>query len=227
MLNLQPHLYLYSVQLFFILTLTACAGVKSWPEQTGQVLDEVTNHPVADVIVVARWKGSRNVAFVDSQTACYHVETTKTDKQGHFKFASRFDGLMQSQVFDKYISFTTYKSGYERSDKTYEREAQRNNIYYLKPFKGTRGERLDFLRKFPTGCGYDDRLGQKRLNLQAVMYDEAKDLMDRKPEPSQWEKKMFYGFKWDIAQVHVDPLWKLEPKERAKQIKQYIKEYFQ
>lgn len=55
-----------------------------WFEQNDFVLDEDTHQPIKGAIVVARWVGTIS-ALVDSQTTCYHVESTTTDAQGRYQ----------------------------------------------------------------------------------------------------------------------------------------------
>ncbi|MDH5447282.1 MAG: hypothetical protein OEY52_17170 [Gammaproteobacteria bacterium] len=191
---------------------------------SGLVLEEGSNHPIIDALVVVRWHSRIAAGVAGGESACYHVDVVRTDKDGHYKTPFWWSPGWHSP-FGHSNAVNVYKPEHVTHKKTYEIAAQKKNIYYLKPFKGTREERLDYLRKFPTGCGHDNGLGQKRLDFLAVMYKEAKTLMNSEPVPSQWENKMFFGFKWNMAQEHVDPYWKLEAKERTKRIKQYIKEY--
>lgn len=50
----------------------------------GVVLDKETNEPIAGAIVIARWHGNWTKIFGESSSACYHVETTRTDEGGRY-----------------------------------------------------------------------------------------------------------------------------------------------
>ena len=131
-----------------IFLLGSCAAPSYWPEVQGRVLDETSNQPIENVIVVAKWGGYRNHAFIKSRSECYHVETTTTDNNGHFAFGNRIDGV--SMLHDRTVDYVIYKSGYVTSDKTYEKVNYKNNIKFLKTFVGSRKERLDYLFRLNT-----------------------------------------------------------------------------
>jgi hypothetical protein len=79
----------------------------------GMVLDKETNQPIPGVIVVARWFGDYT-QFVQSSSACYHVETTRTDASGRYEIprwtrAPEIEDLRFSSAGNA-ISF--FKAGY-------------------------------------------------------------------------------------------------------------------
>jgi hypothetical protein len=69
-----------------ILALRACA--LSGGPVSGQVIDETTGKPVADAIVVAHSHGSWTKIVGESSSACYHVETARTDAEGKYQIAA-------------------------------------------------------------------------------------------------------------------------------------------
>ena len=81
---------------FMLFFLSACAGdgVDNWPRQNGQVLDEDTNKPTANAIVMARWKGTGGF----SKTICFHVESTTTDNNGKFTIPAWMNNTKWKQI---------------------------------------------------------------------------------------------------------------------------------
>ena len=73
-----------------------------------------------------------------------------------------------------------YKAGYE----TYwppgfgSSEAYKKNVRYLAPFKGTSGQRLEYLlrQNEATGCAEAGSSSVNRLNLERNLYDEARSI---------------------------------------------------
>jgi len=55
---------------------------------SGVVLDKESKQPMAGVIVVARWRGNWTKIFGESSSACYHVETARTDASGRYQIPS-------------------------------------------------------------------------------------------------------------------------------------------
>src|SRR3989344_7252350 len=82
MINLKSPLLLLSL-LLGLSAFTACATTPLQPVQ-GQVLEEGTNKPIANALVVGRWMGTVTHGIVESRTVCYHVESTTTDAEGRF-----------------------------------------------------------------------------------------------------------------------------------------------
>lgn len=92
--------------LAFGLTLPSCA-------MEGQVLEEGTNKPLAGVIVIATWHGSK-LNPVHSISTCFHLETATTDKNGKFKMPS-FSGNFDPFIVDRNRYLDVYKAGYQQS----------------------------------------------------------------------------------------------------------------
>ena len=158
-----------------LLPLTAC-GLSGGPFE-GQVLEANTNKPIPGAIVIARWQGSYD-QLVDSQTVCYHVETATTDAGGYYKIPAWHEMTKGPFFSQGPWLIDAYKAGYE----TYwppgfgSSEAYKKNVRYLAPFKGTREDRLEQLRRLneSTGCPDAGQSKENRLILQKALYDEAR-----------------------------------------------------
>ena len=68
-----------------LLTLPFSACALSGEPVNGKVLEEGTETPIPDAIVVVRWQG-RVSSLVDSHGVCVHVDSTVSDSQGRYKF---------------------------------------------------------------------------------------------------------------------------------------------
>src|SRR3989344_5915493 len=140
-----------------LLPLSACA--LSGDAIEGQVLEEGTNKPIPEAIVIARWSGTA-FSFVESPSVCVHVLTTTTDAEGKYRFpAWRKDSPLKG-VRDVHPIITAHKPGYEAylpPGYAYT-EAFKQNVRYLQPSTGTREERLKYLERVfgSTGCGAPD-----------------------------------------------------------------------
>lgn len=158
------------------LSLSTCGLAKSWPEQKGKVLEAGSRAPITGAIIVARWKGTRSI-LVDSQTDCYHVETATTNERGEYVIPAWNEGVKASMIYgDKYVSVTSYKAGYVRSQEYYKTQSQKQNIDLLERFKGTAGERLEYLMHLSglASCyGTDEK---PLFPMQKALYQEARGL---------------------------------------------------
>ena len=183
MLRIMQHHTIYSA-LLFTFSLAACAGepARNWPEQVGKVLEEGTNKPIPGAIIVARWQGQTS-SIADTRTTCYHVETATTDEQGIYRTTPWDEGFRHGVIHGKVVSIKVYKAGYEESDLTYDKiRSYRQNIYYLKYFKGTKGERLEYLKKLALRvCGSDEE-SKKITPFNKAILNEAKVLAETKAD---------------------------------------------
>jgi hypothetical protein len=162
--------------LFGLSTLAACATTPLQPVQ-GQVLEEGTNKPVANALVVGRWMGTVTHGIVESRTVCYHVESTTTDAEGRFTLPPT-EKEYKYRDGDHYTSITVYKLGYEAYlPPGYARsEAYRQNIRYLQPFAGGREERLAYLSRIAVSCSDKKEIEINLLPLYKALHEEAKGL---------------------------------------------------
>jgi hypothetical protein len=171
--------------LFGLSTLAACATTPLQPVQ-GQVLEEGTNKPVANALVVGRWMGTVTHGIVESRTVCYHVESTTTDAEGRFTLPPT-EKEYKYRDGDHYTSITVYKLGYEAYlPPGYARsEAYRQNIRYLQPFAGGREERLKYLERAEQSirtCRSPQAEEKNLLPLYRAFYEEAKSLAKTKED---------------------------------------------
>ncbi|MGE5139254.1 MAG: hypothetical protein ACM3JD_07330 [Rudaea sp.] len=134
----------------------------------GQVVEEGTNGPIPGAIVVARWDGTVT-ALVDSRTACVYVESAVTDDQGRFHFP-RWYRAPRFLVFGVLPTVTAYKAGYEA--RPYEEK-----VHHLKPFTGTREERIKYLLRLTGLIGCYSAAEEKTLvPVYKALYDEARGI---------------------------------------------------
>lgn len=155
--------------LFLMLSLWGC-GLSSDAIE-GKVIDESTGKPIADAIVVAQWTGYVSVWFVDSQSTCFHVLSTKTNKQGRYYFPDWRKSHWGSKIRNQGVSISAHKAGYRWADK------QGDTVRYLHPFKGNRQERLEYLKRVEEGIRCFGRsAGETSKNLIPLcrsLYQEA------------------------------------------------------
>jgi hypothetical protein len=150
----------------------------------GRVLEEDTNKPMEGVIVVSRWRG-RMWMVVDSGNACIHVENAITDSEGRYGIKGWLKPTMINFVSDIGKDLTAYKPGYYEPSSSSGKLGFLSKVtkyiewkfypkLYLAPFKGTREERVSYLKAIVTGNGCDEA-GKSARNLyplyKALYYD--------------------------------------------------------
>jgi len=159
--------------LFGLLPLTACATLVGVATE-GQVLEEGSEKPVPDAIVVVRWAGSLP-AFAHAQSVCVHVQTATTDNEGryHTKAWSAPSTVGPAPIVQANVgpSAYAYKPGYEYVD-------TQGETVYLKPFTGGRGERLHELDRVvsSTSCGSAGSSYRNLYRIRQAVYHEAQSL---------------------------------------------------
>lgn len=152
--------------LIALLSLTGCVTLFAEPIE-GQVLEKDTNKPIVGAIVVIRWKERIPMGLIDSQTVCTHVESTTTDNDGRYRLPGwKRDALRYTD---------TYKPGYERAGGA-------KGILYLKPFSGTREERLKYLSRAAVSCSDKHDVEIKLVPLYKALYEEANGIAVTKEE---------------------------------------------
>ena len=166
--------------IFMMFFLSACTGdsADSWPKQTGQVLDEVTNKPIENAIVVARWKGVGGF----SKSVCFHVESTIADKDGKFTIPAWKNDTKWKQTENQHKTLTVYKGGYKESNKTYKERTDKEGRYYQLPFEGTREDWLRYLLSVAKDCTSADSSENNLLPLYETLYKEANSIAATKQE---------------------------------------------
>ena len=161
-----------------LLPLTAC-GLSGGPLE-GRVLEAGTNKPIPGAIVIVRWQGTYS-QIVDSQDVCYHVESATTDAEGRFRTSGWVEQKMRGPFFSPGgWDITAYKAGYETDwPAAYSAtEDYKRNIRYLKPFTGTKAERLKYLERlnWVTRCGAAEESEKNLLPLRKALYREARGI---------------------------------------------------
>ena len=160
--------------LCLLLPLTACA--LSGQAIQGHVLEEGTHKPIPGAIVIVRWVGSVS-KIVDAQNVCVHVESTLTDAQGRYHtpaWSAPSTVGPSFMVSDLEPSMTAYHPGY-----TFATIPSEKDTVWLKPFVGSRGERLKYLESF-TGmqCGKREDYAKQLIPLYRAIYEEARRIAE-------------------------------------------------
>src|SRR3989344_5230385 len=172
----------YLIQLMLLmpllLPLTACA--LSGGASEGQVLEEGTNKPIPEAIVIARWSGHL-ATFAHGKTVCYHVLSATTDEHGAYRFPAwkkKITENWQKNVDPETVVVTAHKPGYEaHRPPGYARTAAfKQNVRYLKSFAGGREERLKTIRTASVSCGSAGESQKNLLPLYRTLYEEARVL---------------------------------------------------
>ena len=172
-----------------MLPLTACASAFTSKAIDGQVIEEGNHQPIPNAIVIAKWVGHL-ATFAHGKTICYHVLSTTTDKQGRYQFPAwekPFTEDWQKNVTPEYFDVTAFKPGYERSDEYYKTQSGMHNIDILKPFTGTREERLRYIesvKQSTASCANQRAHGKSLIPLYRALYNEAKPLAKTGDEQS-------------------------------------------
>lgn len=175
MSTLTQHLSL-SLLLLCLASLPACASSSTLFASTveGNVVEQGTNKPIPGVIIVARWRETP-FSIGHSNTICVHVESAVTDEAGHYRlrgYKGRTPSLLDG-----------YKIGYETP--TSHSGAPSINDLVLKPFTGTRGERLEYLSRAAVSCSHVRKIEIKLLPLYRALYEEASSIAVTKEEKTK------------------------------------------
>ncbi len=191
----MKRLPLLLLTVMFFLPLPACA--LSGKAIEGTVLEEGTNKPVPEAIVIARWSGHL-ATFAHGKTVCYHVLSTTTDENGTYRFPAwkkKITEDWQKNVDPETVVITAHKPGYEeyRPPGYVRTEEFKRNIRYLQPFTGGRGERLEYLKRVSgaTGCSDKKEIERNLLPLYRALYEEAKGIAVTKEDREKVETLLF------------------------------------
>ena len=135
----------------------------------GKVVETGTLKPIAGAIVTARWQGIKP-APGHGVHACIHVETTMTNEKGEF----RIPGWVGAPQYIAEVETTidAYKPGYGFP----EVPSPKDEIVWLTPFKGTKGERLAQLQRSVVSCHQAGDSKKNLLPLIKAIYEEARGL---------------------------------------------------
>jgi hypothetical protein len=130
-----------------------------------QVIDKETGKGIPDVLVAFKWTRNEGFSPGGSNTACDHIAMLHTDGEGRYTIAS-YRGRMGGVA-------AIYKPGYSEIN---DPVARREGRDYLKPFRGTAGERFEEIGGVfsPLNCG--DAEAKNVLELYRAVYQEAKSI---------------------------------------------------
>jgi hypothetical protein len=151
----------------------------------GTVLDRDSNEPIPGVIVVVRWDGHWSRLFAESTSACYHVETTRTDAGGRYQIPA---WVQPPQADD--FRFTSggfvvslFKPGYV------DLSAGSSGTTLMQRFSGTNDEYFEtVLDSKQWQCAQS---GESRRHLYRVFKAAAADARSRAVTPLQLSKVRF------------------------------------
>lgn len=128
-----PKIFITLLLTCLCLPLQACA--LSGGPVDGVVLEEGTNKPIPDAVVVVLWKHHQGY----SGTVCYHVETATSNEKGEYHIPKWSNPSDTRTLMDPYVSASAYKPGYGLPTQP----SQKDQEVLLAPFSGGRGERLE------------------------------------------------------------------------------------
>lgn len=162
--------------------LTACGDIpmRQWLSHRAQVIDVDTGKPLEGVIVLAKWRGRKNL-IVETQGTCYHVATATTDKKGWFEIPSFNEGFGKASISGKFRVFNFYRKGYVFYSKT-RFNTFHEKQFYMKKFKGTKEDRFKFLSGFNASCHSSGDSEKDSYNIRKSIYEEAKLLVFSKEQ---------------------------------------------
>lgn len=204
----QRQTILIAVLTWVVTTLSAgCALAPSRevPPQTGRVLGMETRRPIEGAILVLRWQGVGTKAFVDTQTVCYHIESTVTDSDGRYATAAWREEHRHRDLSMKQVLETVYKPGYRHV-----RLDRATGTQYLKKDVGSVMERLGYMRSISHAgsCGPESQRRDKTLAFYESLYREAISITGSSPDDAEISKYVD-GFEysldvvkngWDVAE---------------------------
>jgi hypothetical protein len=175
--------------------LTGCATTTGLPLE-GTVVDEATGESLPGAIVIGRWQETSPLSL-SGHTVCAHVDTASTDSAGRYRLAS-YKGKGPTLI-------DAYLKGYQRAaDIPWNKAILEERKYLLKPFVGTKRERL---RHMGDGfgilfCGKEEDYRKALEPLSKVMYEEAKNLATSDNEDQQILNSYLSG--WESMQFGSD-----------------------
>ncbi len=151
------------------------------PAIEGQVVEVGTDKPIPGVIVVVRWQG--HVGWTG--TVCFHVETAISDGNGIYRIPAWHKPSPYGDVRGAHYP-VAYKPGYEDTVPV-------NDTVRLKPFTGTRGERLGYLSRVSsaTRCGESGASEKNILPLKKLLYEEARSIATTAEDQDKVETLLF------------------------------------
>ena len=163
----------------------------------GIVLEKGSRQPIEGALVVARWQGTGGY----TTTTCFHVESTVSDKRGKYHFPAWENTGKWNNLRDQTIITMAYKPGYEGSDR------QERGVEYLKPFTGTREERLGYLLRISSHSCFSEKY-KELIPYNEAIYNEAISIAETKEDKEITNRIRFYldvvKYGWDEADKRAD-----------------------
>ncbi|MES2999883.1 MAG: hypothetical protein V4787_04270 [Pseudomonadota bacterium] len=154
-----------------IASLQACSAYRG--PVIGVVVDQATGKPVADAIVVMRWHGNWTKIFGESSSACYHVETARTDAEGRYRIAAwtRAWSFSDLRFTSAGVDYHAYKPGYITIFK--EGTIALPSRIVVAPFTGTKDEYFAQVLTSPAwGCA---QAGPSRRSMRQFYVAAARE----------------------------------------------------
>lgn len=194
-----------------LLPLSACATSLSGRAIDGKVTEEGTNKPISGAIVVARWSGHL-ASWGHGKTVCYHVLSTTSDENGDYRLPTWKKDITedwQKNIRPETVLIDAYKPSYGLPTVP----SQKREIVLLKPFAGTREERLEYLVRIlgNTSCGAQDKSEENLIPLRRSLYKEAQALARTEDDRKAVEAILYrleileLGFE-EASKRHIDRL---------------------
>lgn len=162
--------------------LTSCAMFEptNWGEKNGQLLHGSSGKPISSTTVMAMWKGYVKKGGVKTPL-CYHIETTKTNKQGEFSIPAWKETAKSRNIRYKSATLAFYKSGFWTEKVEYEQPKAPGKIFYIEPASKENKQqkskhRLRYLQQLvgTTGCDLQGNGRSKLTHVYKQILREAK-----------------------------------------------------
>jgi hypothetical protein len=173
-----------------LISMSACS-LTGGPLQ-GVVLDKSTNQPIAGAIVGARWHGHWTNLLAGSSSACYHVETARTDANGRYAIPAWTrppKPLEDFRFSDGGNDTAVFKPGYV------DLPGGAGGTMYMEPFVGTNDEY--FAKVLFSQRWLCNAAGESNRNLYRVFRAAEVDAEPRAITPEQRSRVLAFE---EIAQ---------------------------
>lgn len=145
-------------------------SVSDWPAREARIVDAATGKPLADVIVVALWKGTASY----SNSVCFHVETVTTGKDGRFRVPAWTNTTEWRFTQSQWVDLVFYKAGYEESKESRRIHKLDQKEFSMSTFSGSVSERLEYLLTMSVSCSPDE--DKKLVSLYKGLHAEASNI---------------------------------------------------
>jgi hypothetical protein len=144
----------------------------------GKVLEQGTDKPIAGAIVAVLW--TAHLGYTGQ--ICYHVETATTDALGVYYIPAWQRPSPYGDLPSGRLDMMAYKPDYEFLYPQEIHYLAPPSALYVRPFKGTVAERMDYLSRAAVSCSDKKEIERKLLPLFKALYREAEQLAVTKDE---------------------------------------------